>query len=209
MSPVAIKTTDDGRSTRWESHRAERRLELARAARKAVHQHGPEISMDEIATYAGTSKSIVYRYFVDKPGLQTAVGEAVVKQIQEEIAAAAQAATTPEDALWSMVEVYLSMIEHSPNVYYFVTHNTTVPFLESLADTVAKPFAQTMAANQIDAAAWGTGAVGFIRSTSEWWLTNLTNPAMPTKEELTNRIANWLWSGIRTTDATDKPHAQR
>ena len=34
--------------------------------------------MDEIAAAAGTSKSIVYRYFVDKTGLQMAVGEVVV-----------------------------------------------------------------------------------------------------------------------------------
>lgn len=196
MRTVTAKITDDGRSTRWENHRAQRRLELAHAARKAVHLHGAEISMDEIATYAGTSKSIVYRYFVDKPGLQTAVGEAVVQQIKEEIAAAAQAAASPQDALRDMVSVYLSMIEHSPNVYYFVTHNTTVPFLESLADTVAMPFAQAMRASQIDASAWGTGAVGFIRATGEWWLTNAPEPNMPNKEELTERMTAWLWSGL-------------
>lgn len=175
-----------------------RRQELARAARKAVHLYGPDISMDDIAMYAGTSKSIVYRYFLDKPGLQTAVGEEVVQQIKESLAAAAQAAASPERALHAMVSEYLAIIEHSPNVYYFVTHNTTVPFLDSLTETVALPFAQAMAASNVDAAAWGTGAVGFIRGTGEWWLINRADPTMPSREALTDRIVGWLWTGLQS-----------
>ena len=68
----------DGRSTRWDDHRAIRRAELVHAARKAVHKGGPGVSMDEIAAASGTSKSIIYRYFEDKTGLQIAIGASVV-----------------------------------------------------------------------------------------------------------------------------------
>lgn len=186
----------DGRSTRWDDHRTARRIALVRAARKAVHQMGPEISMDEIAAFAKTSKSIVYRYFVDKPGLQHAVGEAVVEQMSIALSEAAQLATTPREALRSMVAVYLEMIEHSPNVYYFVTRTAPgLPFLESMNEIVAVPFAQEMKADALDAAAWGAGAVGFVRGSGEWWLQNRDEEGVPSREELTDRVTSWLWGG--------------
>ncbi|WP_334169210.1 TetR/AcrR family transcriptional regulator [Timonella senegalensis] len=201
MSSITEKSTDDGRSTRWEWHRAQRREELARAARKAVHLHGTDISMDDIATFAGTSKSIVYRYFNDKPGLQRAVGEAVMQQIHESLAVAATQAATPKEALRSMVASYLGTIDHSPNVYYFITRDAPgLPLLDSMIEIVAFPFAQEMKVPLSEAHAWAAGAVGFVRGTGEWWLeaksaedADLT--ALPTLDDLTESITTWLWSG--------------
>ena len=82
--------------------------------------------MEEIAADAGTSKSIVYRYFTDKTGLQIAVAEAVVTQIQGALEGVLRVAPTPRDGLRAMVAVYLEMIESSPNVYAFVTRNGSV-----------------------------------------------------------------------------------
>ena len=198
-------TPSDGRSTRWEQHRAERRAELVRAARKAVHRHGPDISLDEIATTAGTSKSIVYRYFADKTGLQVAVGEAVVDQMHTALDEAARAATTPREALRSMIDVYLEMVEGSPNVYWFVTRPVTEDasaplgnFLEAVATLIARPFARVMTAGsaEVDQAdIWAAGAVGFVRGSGEWWLRHRDDEGSPTREELTERVAAWLWAG--------------
>lgn len=152
--------------------------------------------MDEIAAQAKTSKSIVYRYFTDKPGLQLAVGEAVVEQMRDALREAALTATTPRDSLRSMVAVYLEMIEHSPNVYYFVTRTAPgLPFLDSMIELVAVPFAQEMNASEADAAAWGAGAVGFVRGSGEWWLQGRDTPGGPSREELTERVTAWLWAG--------------
>ena len=105
--------------------------------------------MEEIAAAAGTSKSIVYRYFADKTGLQIAVAEAVVLQIQGALEGVLRIAPTPRDGLRAMVAVYLEMIESSPNVYAFVTRNGSVEsggplghFLDSVTALVAAPFAR-------------------------------------------------------------------
>ncbi len=208
----------DGRSTRWDEHRAARRAELIRAASKAVHRGGPGVSMDEIAAASGTSKSIVYRYFDDKTGLQVALGAAVVGQMHDALTRAAESAETPKRALLAMVGVYLEMIESSPNVYYFVTRTSAVAgteetagqvpgsapsgpraplaaFLDSVIQLVAEPFARVTDVPPADAAAWAAGAVGFVRGAGEWWLAHRDAPGAPDREQLTERVASWLWSG--------------
>lgn len=200
----------DGRSTRWVDHREARRAELVRIARKVVHQRGPDVSMDEIAAAATTSKSIVYRYFSDKLGLQIAVAESVVLQMQGALEGALLSSATPRDGLRAMVGVYLEMIESSPNVYFFVTREGSLEsgaplgrFLDAVTDLVAAPFARALTeagspagpASQIMAETWASGAVGFVRGAGERWLRHGADPDALGREELTAQVAAWLWAG--------------
>ncbi|GER22069.1 hypothetical protein NCCP1664_05660 [Zafaria cholistanensis] len=111
----------DGRSARWDGHRRQRRLDLVKAARGAVHRLGPGAPMEDIAAAAGTSKSVFYRYFGDKDGLRQAVGEVVIGRTRAEVLAAGRGAASAEEGLRAMVSAYLRMAETSPNVYFFVT----------------------------------------------------------------------------------------
>ncbi len=202
----------DGRSARWDDHREARREELAHVARRLVHHRGPDVSMDEIAAAAGTSKSIVYRYFTDKSGLQLAVAEAVVHDIRDALAHAADAAVTPREALRGMVATYLEMIESSPNVYAFVTRDASAAsggevghFLESVTRLVAEPFAREVGATARDRAAlaqaqdsawlWAAGAVGFVRGAGERWLALRGTPGTPDRDAVAAQVAAWLWAG--------------
>ena len=133
-SASAARRRVDGRASRWQSHREERRRELIKSARKAVHALGSDASMEDIAAAAGTSKSVFYRYFGDKAGLQQAVGEVVLSQMQRRIQEAAQSAQTPREGLFAMVSAYLQMAETSPNVYTFVTRHAP-----GEADTAGPP----------------------------------------------------------------------
>lgn len=110
----------DGRSSRWARHRAQRRTELIRTARSAVDELGAQASMDEIASACRTSKSVYYRYFGDKAGLQRAVGEYTVTRMRDRLEEAARAAGTFEGTVEAMVAEYLLSIERSAAVYRFV-----------------------------------------------------------------------------------------
>ncbi|MBO1753151.1 TetR family transcriptional regulator [Actinotalea sp. BY-33] len=204
-TPEVDLRTPDGRSARWDEHRTQRRAALVHAARKAVHRHGPDVSMEEIAATAGTSKSIVYRYFQDKPGLQVAVGAAVVAQMHTALDEASRAAETPREGLRAMIDVYLAMVEHSPHVYYFVTRplseDAEAPlghFLDAVANLIARPFTAVLTAGsreRVQADLWASGAVGFIRGTGEWWLSHREDDGAPTRLELTDRVTTWLLAG--------------
>jgi AcrR family transcriptional regulator len=218
----------DGRSTRWDDHRTARRAQLVRAARKAVHRIGPGASMDEIAAEAGTSKSIVYRYFDDKAGLRVAVAATVVATMHDALRQAAAAAPTPLAAMRAMVRVYLEMIEQSPNVYWFVTRTaiggngpasdgaTESPeaplgaYLDSVIELVAEPFAKAVHVSPTTAAAWAAGAVGFVRGAGEWWLAHASTSGAAgrlTREELTEQVTMWLWNGPVGVLHHDQPFA--
>ena len=188
----------DGRVTRWAGHRQARHDDLVALARRTVHRRGPDVSMEEIAAEAGTSKSLMYRYFADKTALQVAVARLVVGEIGEALAAALAAAPTPREGLRAMVEVYLGMVEHSPSVYAFVTRDGVVEhFLGSVTELVAGPFARGVAGGATgdpeEAAVWAAGAVGFVRGAGEWWLTH--PEGRPDRQVLAAQVTSWLWVG--------------
>ncbi len=140
-----------------------------------------------------------------------------------------------------MVGVYLEMIESSPNVYYFVTRTSAVAgteepaaqlaangltqgaggadraplaaFLDSVIELVAEPFARVTDVSPADAAAWAAGAVGFVRGAGEWWLAHRDRADVPDREQLTERVAAWLWAGpvgvLSHNPGTTRPDAVR
>lgn len=203
----------DGRSSRWQSHREERRTELIKQARRAVHALGSDASMEDIATAAGTSKSVFYRYFGDKAGLQQAVGEVVLSQMQHRIQEAAQSAVTPREGLLAMVSAYLQMADTSPNVYAFVTSYAPADqpgpahpaaaggplghFFDAIADMIAKPMRSHLGGvGEAVIGYWPKAAIGLVRNAGEQWLSTPESPAKPTQETMARQITAWLCVGI-------------
>ncbi|WP_461190179.1 TetR/AcrR family transcriptional regulator [Arthrobacter sp. Z4-13] len=210
--PVAAAAPGDGRSSRWQSHREERRRELIKSARRAVHTLGSDASMEDIAAAAGTSKSVFYRYFGDKAGLQQAVGEVVLSQMQRRIQEAAQSAVTPREGLLAMVTAYLQMASTSPNVYTFVTrHAAAEPdtqdaaagsaalghFFEAIADMIAIPMRSHLGdGKEAVIGYWPKAAIGLVRNAGEQWLSTPDSAAKPGQEAMARQITAWLCVGI-------------
>lgn len=214
-SPAEGGTRSDGRATRWDSHRASRHAELVRAARRAVHHRGAGISMEEIAAEIGTSKSILYRYFTDKAGLQAAVGQAVLGGLRDALEGAAGSAGRPRDRIEAMVAVYLEMVEQSPHVYAFVTRPEAEAaagalrgFVADTEDMVAElllPVLRELPGGGGDDVAlarlWGAGFVGFVRAVAERWFGLRAEGAdgggvgPVDRGRLSDLITDWLWDG--------------
>lgn len=218
LSIVKMSATPipDGRNTRWDAHRRKRRNDLIRSARAAVHIIGPEVSMEEIANHAGTSKSVFYRYFEDKQGLQQAVAQASIDFMESELKQAGKSANSAHDGLNTMVLVYLQLADSSPNVYNFSTAIPTgmaifrenmATFLQRAVENVLPQYkAQSTGRNL--AYYWAIAAVGFVRAAGEEWIAEPPSPHRLSAEELARSIAEWLLLGIESADITKEPNQE-
>lgn len=170
--------------------------------------------MEEIANHAGTSKSVFYRYFQDKQGLQQAVAQASIDFMEAELKRAGTSAHTTHDGLYTMVLVYLQLADSSPNVYNFSTAIPTgmaifrknmARFLQRSVENVLPQYIDT-SGNKNLAYYWATAAVGFVRAAGEEWIADQDHPNRPNAELLARSIADWLLLGIDSADTTrEKP----
>jgi AcrR family transcriptional regulator len=121
---VAIDTSSarlaDGRKERWREHREARRAELIQHVIRAVEARGAEIGMDDISAVSGVAKPVFYRYFHDKADLFLAVGRAVAEDMVTEVMAAIDSQEKPRRKLQAGIEMYVSKVEASPELYRFV-----------------------------------------------------------------------------------------
>ncbi|GAA1496300.1 TetR/AcrR family transcriptional regulator [Paeniglutamicibacter kerguelensis] len=215
-----FETSGDGRSARWDAHRAARRLELIKLARRAIHELGPNASMDDIAAQANTSKSVFYRYFGDKDGLRHAVGEYVIKKFRSGVIAAGRKSSNNGDALHAMMLAYLQMAANSPNIYFFVTASPSTDvltdpsgaggkvregalndFFEELTSMMRERMHSYMgiAPGELASPAlelWPRASIGMVRAAGELWLRAPETSERPTIEELAQSITGWLTHGV-------------
>jgi AcrR family transcriptional regulator len=201
----AVAGWTDGRSSRWDAHRAVRREQLIDAAIAAVNEFGSDAGMDQIAATARTSKPVIYRYFADKNDLYRAVGARIVGEIVHTIHNVGEN-PDPRELLRTSIDAYLQLMEDNPRVFRFLTQNrlldearsgrpTPTEFSDAVSELLTTLLGEHLRAGGLDprgAAPWGEAIVGFIRTASLWWL---DHPGTMTRPQLTEYITALLWGG--------------
>ncbi len=175
----------DGRDTRWESHRAKRREELVSHALRAIRSQGAGVGMDDIAARAGTSKTVIYRHFGDRAGLYSAIVSSVHDYIHQGLTTTlALASDADMTALVAeLADTYLRLVEHDPEIYRFTLHrppsadddalDPAGSLTDLIGDHVSQAIAARLAAEGRDtspADTWAHGLVGFIRAAADHWM---------------------------------------
>src|SRR5688500_8176553 len=110
----------DGRNTRWDGHRDSRRALLVDAAVAAIDEHGASASIAQIATSAGVSKPVLYRYFSDKDDLYRAVGHWGAHQVVDSIVPTLLSKRPLRERVERACTQYLTLISLHPNVFFLL-----------------------------------------------------------------------------------------
>jgi AcrR family transcriptional regulator len=126
----------DGRKRRWHQHKVERRNELVDGTLDAIRRQGRNVSMDEIAAEIGVSKTVLYRYFVDKNDLTTAVMMRFAQTtLIPNMASALSTHLDGFELTREIIRVYVETVAAEPEIYPFVMTNSSAGKNKVIADS--------------------------------------------------------------------------
>jgi AcrR family transcriptional regulator len=197
-----VKT--DGRKRRWHQHKVDRRNELVDGTLDAIRRRGSNVSMDEIAAEIGVSKTVLYRYFVDKNDLTTAVMMRFAQTtLIPNMAAALSSNLDGYDLTREIIRVYVATVAAEPEIYPFVMANSSASKSKAVADSeqiIARMLGvmlrRRMASVGMDtkgANPWAFMIVGGVQLATHSWM---SNPRM-TADELIDYLTMLSWNALR------------
>jgi AcrR family transcriptional regulator len=193
----------DGRKRRWHQHKVDRRNELVDGTIEAIRRQSRFLSMDEIAAEIGVSKTVLYRYFVDKNDLTTAV---MMRFTQTTLIPNMAAALTSDldgyDLTREVIRVYVETMASEPEPYGFVMANSSGSKSKVIADSeriIARMIAVMMRRRMQQAGVdtggaepWAYLIVGGVQLATHSWM---SNPRMST-DELIDYLTMLSWSAL-------------
>ncbi len=209
---AAPATTRDGRDSRWERHREERRAALVDATIRAIRTHGAGVGMDDIAAEAGTSKTVIYRHFDDKAGLYRAVAERIDGRVVGNVGAALSRSSAPtadtRELVESTVEAYLALVESDTEVYRFVVNRPLVDrpladdpvggTVDQVTDQLTRLLLDSLRASTTDptrARTWAIALVGSVRAVADDWLATPESERAP-RSSVVDSLTELAWRGL-------------
>lgn len=205
LGATAAKT--DGRKRRWHQHKVERRTELVDGALDAIRRLGSknsrDASMDEIAAAIGVSKTVLYRYFVDKNDLTTAVMMRFAQTtLIPNMAGVLSSNLDGFDLTREIIRVYVETVAAEPEPYRFVMANSSASKTKVIADSeqiIARMLAvmlrrrmQVVGMETRGVEPWAFLIVGGVQQATHSWM---SNPRM-SSDELIDYLTMLCWSAL-------------
>lgn len=111
--------TTDGRATRWEQHKAERRAAILDAAVAVIEREpvGAVLHVQQIAEEAGLSRPVVYRHFTDRADLDDAIQKHVLGMVRDQVLPAVVLTGTIRGVIEGIVSTYVRWADAHPKLH--------------------------------------------------------------------------------------------
>jgi AcrR family transcriptional regulator len=179
---------------------------LLAAAEDAIREHGPEVSMEQIAARAEVSKATLYDNFDGKAGLTVLLLHRYGSRLLDAFAATLDQPLTAEQVVHGGIAIFVRFIETDPEIYRFVVrHAEGGVLLDEIAAPVSALIRSVLErqgddAHGADALAHAT--LGAIFTATDWWSRRRTPPRAVFVDQLAAYVwAGFVGSGIEPSDA--------
>ena len=194
----------DGRSTRWNAHKAQRRLDLLDAAVAVIEEEGPEFGVKQIADRLGLPRSVVYRHFKDRADLDELIRRRIVDSLMADLAPTLQPDGTVVAAIRHAIDAYLDWIRRHPRLHAFLGAGAPAPgdgagvvagTKAAIAVQVGELFEvvlKSLGQDPAPAPSIAFGIVGFVDAAVNHWLADKRHAL--TGDQLADLLTCSIWS---------------
>jgi AcrR family transcriptional regulator len=110
----------DGRATRWEDHKRQRRAEVLEAALAVIADSGAEVSVQQIADRLGLPRPVVYRHFDGRTDLDEQIRHRIQESLLAEVMPTLRTDSSVRDAVRGAVGTYVGWVEQHRNLHRFL-----------------------------------------------------------------------------------------
>lgn len=119
MPSIAHQGRPDGRQSRWDQHKLERRALILDAAIELIEELGSADSfhVQQIAERAGLTRPVVYRHFTDRAELARAVQTRVLEMVRAELEPQVSLHGSIDEIILRIVETYVRWAASHPALH--------------------------------------------------------------------------------------------
>lgn len=209
VSRVTERHAADGRSSRWDEHNAQRRLDVLDAAIEAIEQHGVGVTVKQIADKVGLPRPVVYRHFNGRTDLDEQIRARILEMLLAELEPALHPGGTVAEAVWHAVGTYLGWVERHPRLHHFLgtgrqreraTGSSVVSGARhAIAAQLAALFTEALAHFGKDASfarPMAFGVIGLVDGVVNAWRSDPASVVAPA--EVTSRLADSILALIES-----------
>ncbi|MGN9820441.1 TetR/AcrR family transcriptional regulator [Streptomyces sp. SD11] len=198
----------DGRSTRWEDHKAQRQVDLVDAAVALIEDEGTRFKLQRLAERVGLPRSVLYRHFKDRATLDELIRRRVVESFMRGIEPTLTFDGTIEESVRRVVGAHLDWVAQHPRLYAYMGVGEHAMGDGSLvADTKAaialmlsERFADVLKAlgvPQTPIRSVAIGIVGFVDTCVNQWVRDERREL--SEEELREMLCRSVWAVLDAT----------
>jgi AcrR family transcriptional regulator len=161
------RAATDGRSTRWDGHKAQRRAQVLDAAIAEIEANGIDISVRQIADRLRLPRPVVYRHFGDRADLDEQIRGRILESLMAEVMPTLTSDGTIGSLVCAMIGSYVGWIERHPRLHHFLAVGShyraqSSPGIAGARQRIGARLAEIFAAGGVDIALARPLAYGHI-----------------------------------------------